>query len=125
MCNNRKVRPYILAVDNEGDFLMLLKKGLGSRGYEVATLINPAEVWATVARKHPDVIFLDIQMNGIHGGDLCIQLKKDPATASIPVVLSSASHNVAEVANVCGADGFVSKPYNTEKIVSQLEKILA
>lgn len=117
-------RPYILAVDDEKDLLTLIKKRLVSRGFEVATLLNPANVLDTVHKKHPDVIFLDIQMNGINGGDICCQLKNDPETAGIPIVLLSASHNIAEVAKTCGADGFVSKPYSTEKIVSEIRRIL-
>ena len=124
MPNRKKPRPYILAVDDENDLLMLLKKSLVSRGYEVATLLNADHFWETLHSTHPDLIFLDIRMNGIDGGDLCNQLKKDPATASIPVVILSASHNLPEVAKTCGADGFVSKPYSTEKIVSEISRVL-
>jgi CheY-like chemotaxis protein len=124
MPNRKNKRPYILAVDDENDLLMLLEKSLESQGFEVSTLLNAHHFWETVHTTHPDLIFLDIRMNGINGGDLCNQLKKDPETAAIPVVILSASHNLNEVAKHCGADGFVSKPYSTEKIVSEIRRIL-
>lgn len=121
---NKNGRPYILAVDDENDLLILIKKSLVSRGFEVATLLNASDVWDNVHTRHPDVIFLDIQINGINGGDICHQLKEDPTTADIPIVMLSASHNLADVAKNCGADGFLVKPYSTEKMLTEIRRVL-
>jgi CheY-like chemotaxis protein len=117
-------RPYIFAVDDESELLMLFHKSLTARGFKVRTSLNACDFWETMNQEQLDIIFLDIQMNGINGADLCRQLKNESCNASIPVVMLSASFNTEELAQACGADGFVHKPYSTEKIVTEIRRVL-
>ena len=123
MTTRTNARPYILAVDNENELLMLTKS-LVSQDFEVATVVSAEDLWASLKSRHPDFIFLDSRMNEINADGICTRLKQDSATAVIPVILFSASQNIAEVAKTCGADGFISKPYSTEKIISEITRIL-
>lgn len=116
--------PYLIAADDEQDLLTLFEVSLKAKGYTVGISTNAKNLWALLRRKLPDVLFLDIQMGGVNGGELCQQIKKKKETAGIPIVMLSANDNVEEIAKQCGADGFVHKPFKTEKILQEIERIL-
>jgi CheY-like chemotaxis protein len=71
----------------------------------------------------PDLVFLDIEMPGMNGGEVCRVIKADPQSRSMPVVLVS-SHDGAEVAQRCGADQFLPKPVEEPVLLETLEKYL-
>lgn len=116
--------PYLIAADDEQDLLTLFEVSMKAKGYTVGISTNAKNLWALLRRKLPDVLFLDIQMGGVNGGELCQQIKKKKETAGIPIVMLSANDNVEEIAKQCGADGFVHKPFKTEKILQEIERIL-
>ena len=116
--------PYLIAADDEKDLLTLFEVSMKAKGYTVGISTNAKNLWALLRRKLPDVLFLDIQMGGVNGGELCQQIKKKKETAGIPIVMLSANDNVEEIAKQCGADGFVHKPFKTEKILQEIERIL-
>ncbi len=121
----RNGSPYIIAVDDEKEFLMLFKASLVSKGYDVDTSLNGNHLWEKLSLKLPDIIFLDIQMKGIHGGELCRQLKQNKTTGDIPIILLSGNDNTQQLAEDCGADGFINKPSNTKAIVAEIDRIFA
>ena len=116
--------PYLIAADDEQDLLTLFEVSMKAKGYTVGISTNAKNLWALLRRKLPDVLFLDIQMEGVNGGELCQQIKKKKETAGIPIVMLSANDNVEEIAKQCGADGFVHKPFKTEKILQEIKRIL-
>ena len=116
--------PYLIAADDEKDLLTLFEVSMKAKGYKVGISTDAKNLWALLRRKLPDVLFLDIQMGGVNGGELCQQIKKKKETAGIPIVMLSANDNVEEIAKQCGADGFVHKPFKTEKILQEIERIL-
>ncbi|MGH9443695.1 MAG: response regulator, partial [Thermoanaerobaculia bacterium] len=71
----------------------------------------------------PDLIFLDIEMPGMNGGEVCRVIKADPRSKSIPIVLVS-SHYGPEFAEKCGADRFLPKPVEEPVLLAELEKHL-
>lgn len=123
--SKKNISPYILAVHDEEIVLMLLKVSLSARGYKVHTLINAKGLWESLITKIPDIIFLDIQMAGVNGDSICMELKSNAATAKIPVVLFSSFHNLEEVAKNCCADGFIRKPFSSDVIVSEINRVLS
>jgi CheY-like chemotaxis protein len=117
--------PYIIAVDNEKDLLMLFKSCLTSWGFEVATSLNAADLWSLLLKKKADVIFLDIHMDGVDGGAICEKLKKNKTTAGIPVIMLSGNDNIEVITKQFCADGFLKKPFTTQKIVEVVNRVLA
>jgi CheY-like chemotaxis protein len=77
-----------------------------------------------VAREEkPDLVFLDIEMPGMNGGEVCRVLKADPVSRAVPVVLVS-SHYGPEYAEKCGANEFLPKPVEEPVLLDTLEKYL-
>ncbi|HXH26107.1 MAG TPA: response regulator, partial [Vicinamibacterales bacterium] len=77
----------VLIVDDVPANRQLLADLLRRQGYDLETAATGDEALAAVERNPPDVILLDVVLPGISGFDVCQQLKSDPATRLIPVVL--------------------------------------
>lgn len=117
--------PYIIAVDNEKELLMLFKSCLSAWGFEVTTSLNAADLWVLLLVRKADVIFLDIHMDGVDGGSICQKLKNDKNTAGIPVIMLSGNDNIEAITKESCADGFLKKPFSTQKIVEEINRVLA
>ena len=115
--------PVVLVVDDDEDLLILLQLKLESEGFNPLCAPNGGNLMDIITQRHPDLVLLDIHMNGVDGGDLCRQIKSNPDTADIPVVLFSANANIESVSKNCGADGFITKPFSSEKFDVLLNKI--
>ena len=77
-----------------------------------------------LAQSPPDLVLLDIHMNGVDGGTVCQLIKTNQTTAAIPVIMFSANENVASIAQTCGADGYIKKPFESAKFHKAIQEIL-
>ncbi len=125
---NKRAVPLILCIDDDGDTLSLLQYLLKHGEYEVMTACDgPRGIQLATANK-PDVILLDVEMPGLNGYQVCLQLQKNPITSYIPVVFVTAhkTEQDREKAFAAGAADFLTKPFHLkpllEKIQRQLER---
>lgn len=73
---------------------------------------------------YPDVYVLDRHLSGTDGIDICIYLKSNPGTRHIPVIMVSASPDIASLAPAAGADAFLEKPFTIPDLLQTIEKQL-
>ena len=94
---SRGIRPgYVLAVDDELDIRSVLEQTLSEGGFEVKTAAGGLEALQLVVKEPPAVILLDLMMPDLDGFEVLNQLKANPATASIPVVILTAKTLTSE-----------------------------
>lgn len=117
--NKKKV--YI--ADDDPDILEVLTIILEDRGYDVTT--SPDGKSLNKLNDVPDLVLLDVRMSGSDGSEICRVLKSKDETKNIPVILISANRNLTEIAKDCGADDFISKPFDIKEIVSIARKYTA
>lgn len=117
-------KPIIMIADDEEDLLLMMQLRLRSEGFEVMISTNAEHVFELLDEKRPDLILLDISMNGTDGGAICKELKTDAATQSIPVMMFSANPNISEIADSCGAEGYISKPFNMEDMRKKIRYVI-
>ncbi|MET0465540.1 MAG: response regulator [Chitinophagaceae bacterium] len=115
--------PTILLVDDEMDILLLLKAKLRKAGYTVETSFNGEHFLDSVHQHRPDLILMDITMNGLDGGSLCHLLKSSDWTQQIPIVLFSGNDNIHVIAKNCHADAVLCKPYDPAAFDQVLHKL--
>ena len=113
----------ILLVDDDPALRTLLRAT-----FEVADVaMVEAESAAAARRKiraaRPDVILLDVNMPGTTGLELCAELKREPATREIPIVLLTGSDGTQAAAKKAGADAFVRKPFSPLELLSVAERL--
>jgi DNA-binding response OmpR family regulator len=117
----------ILVVDDEPDIVRIVTKIMESRGHEVQTAIDGPSAIAEVARSRPDVVILDLNLPGIDGFEVCRQLKGDPATRAIPVLMMTAAYVSVDDAHHgerVGADEYIIKPFLRDILVHNVERLL-
>ncbi|MEI6167565.1 MAG: response regulator [bacterium] len=116
----------ILVVDDEKDILELVNYNLTREGFGVVTAKSGEEGLNAVAQKKPDLILLDLMLPGMNGLDVCRKLKKDPATASIPIIMITAKSEESEiiVGLELGADDYVGKPFSIKVLSSRIRSVL-
>jgi CheY-like chemotaxis protein len=115
MLPSTNTAPTVLVVDDDEDLLVLLQFRLIAEGFNPIFSPNGANVVEIIAQRHPDLVLLDIHMQGVDGGNICRKIKTDPALASTRVVLFSANANIKRVSQECGADGYVTKPFDSDQ----------
>jgi CheY-like chemotaxis protein len=114
----------VLAVDDNPDAIALIKAALQDTPYTVVGVQDPFKVMELVQELHPCAITLDVMMPDVNGWQILHQLKANPATASIPVVMITVLSEPA-VGYVLGADGYLIKPFKTGVLLDTLRHIVA
>lgn len=87
---------------------------------------NGTEALAKIAEHQPDLILLDIMMPKMSGFEVCRQLKADPKTRDIQVIMVTALNEVGdhERAVDCGTDEFLTKPVNRLELITRVKSLL-
>jgi DNA-binding response OmpR family regulator len=120
-------RPTILVVDDDPDLRELVGMRLWHSGFSVTIARNGDDAVAALAEQLPDLIVLDVPMPGTDGLALCRQLREDPATADLPVIMLTARSHPAFVLEgfAAGATSYLTKPFSPRELVAEVESLLA
>jgi len=111
----------ILVVDDDPEILSMTELFLGKRGYEVFKAPNGLLALEEIKRQRPDIILCDVLMPEMDGYELYKELKKNPLTADIPVLIITAREKMEDSFKSLGVDGFISKPFPPEDLVNEIE----
>jgi len=112
----------VLIADDNADNRQLLVDIIESIGHEVVSAFDGPEALALVQDRKPDLVILDVNMPGMTGFEVCDQLKNDPKTGDIPVLMLTASRLEDYTAQgvVLSADGYLSKPFNPRELIMRI-----
>ena len=120
------MKPKILVVDDELDALEVLGFKLREAGFAPLFATDGLKALAAVRAERPDLVVLDLMLPELDGLEVCKLMRRDPATAAIPVLMLTAK--AAEMDRVVGlelgADDYVTKPYSPRELVLRIRKLL-
>jgi DNA-binding response OmpR family regulator len=109
----------ILIVEDEANILEALTFILGRAGYDVRGHGKGDGALQEVARLSPDLVVLDVMLPGRSGFEILRDLRADPATRALPVIILTAKGQVQdrEQARALGADAFLTKPFSNNELL--------
>jgi two-component system phosphate regulon response regulator PhoB len=121
-----QMKAKILVVDDEADAVELIEFNLKAAGYEVLTAADGAQALSKAKQSLPALVLLDLMLPEVDGLDVCRQLRADPATQSIPIIMLTAkSEEIDRVLGLeLGADDYVTKPFSPRELVLRVKNLL-
>jgi len=118
------MKNQILIIDDDQFILDTLKDIFIYTGYAVTAFTEINDIKATMDLCKPDLVMVDFLLQGINGGELCAQIKKNVQTQSIPVILMSAHARVMLSLGTYNCDDFLEKPFNLESLLKSVNCLL-
>jgi CheY-like chemotaxis protein len=117
----------ILIVDDEPHILEVIRVSLEDFGFDLMEVSDGENVTQTVLDARPDLILLDVMMPGKDGYTICRELKSDPQSAAIPIILLTAKSRPEEVEQglSSGANAYVSKPFSPLSLLTVIHQHLS
>ncbi|MDZ4819730.1 MAG: response regulator [Planctomycetota bacterium] len=119
-------RSRILIADDNQPNVELLEAFLAEVDADTAIAVDGRDTLDKVASFQPDLILLDVMMPKLSGFEVCSQLKKNPATRGIMVLMVTALNELGDIERAVdsGTDDFLSKPVNKVELIKRVENML-
>jgi len=116
----------ILVVDDEEDILELVRYNLSKDGYDILTAETGQAAVALANSKSLDLIILDLMLPDIDGLEVTKNLKSNPKTRPIPIVMLTAKGEEADVVAglELGADDYITKPFSPRVLIARVRAVL-
>lgn len=120
------MNPNVLVVEDDRALCDLLSWNLSAEGYQVRSTGDGEEALLMVREQIPDAIILDWMIEQVPGIEVCRQLRKDKATARIPIVMLTARGEEEDRIRglKTGADDYVTKPFSPRELMARIEALL-
>jgi DNA-binding response OmpR family regulator len=120
--------PRILIIDDEPDLLKVFRKRLEISGFQVSCLSTGVDAVKKVQEIRPNLILLDIVLPDENGYDVCYDLKSDPATSFVPIILTTAKaewkRDLEDIGRFTKADDFIAKPFESQDLIDKINRLL-
>ncbi len=120
----RTAGPTILAIDDDREAVEVLQGQLEGAGYRVYGACTAADGLRLAHELHPALITLDLNMPDMNGWQVLEALRRDPASARIPVLIVTAADQPETPPTSLRVDGFVTKPVQPDDLIKQVHRLL-
>ena len=117
----------ILIIEDDPSFSRAINHIVEKEGYNVDTASNGMTGLRMVKENPPDLLILDVMLPGLDGFEICSQLRGEPTTASLPIIMLSAKGQETdkETGLKVGANEYLTKPVNRELLLETINKLLS
>jgi DNA-binding response OmpR family regulator len=118
--------PLILIADDDEDILELIRLRLSRSGYWTLLARDGLEALTAARARRPDVAVLDVTMPGLNGYEVVEELRRDPRTSDIPIILLTGRAEAGDVARgfEAGSDDYVTKPFSPQELENRVSAAL-
>lgn len=116
----------VLIVEDSLLQAQLLTRYLQQAGLGVVSVTSGEEAQDKLTKHKPDLIILDVMLPGQSGFELCRELKTDPCTSQIPIVICSTKNTEIDKmwGNMLGADAYLPKPVDRHELIQLVEQLM-
>jgi two-component system phosphate regulon response regulator PhoB len=123
---NEQTKPYILIVEDEAPLVTLLRYNLEKQGFRVDDAGDGGEALTRITEAPPDLLLLDWMLPTMSGIELCRQLRRRPATRTLPIIMLTARAEESDAVRGLdtGADDYITKPFSNEALIARIRALL-
>ncbi len=124
--SSKSASKKILVADDEIDVLNLVCNNLKAAGFGVLKASNGIGALAEIRSSQPALVVLDLMLPGLSGLEVCKQVKSDPATKHIPIIMLTAKAEEIDriVGLELGADDYITKPFSPRELVLRVQSVI-
>src|SRR3954465_10881259 len=119
-------KPLVLVVEDEAPLLTMLRYNLEKQGFRVEEAADGQEALTRIAEQQADLVLLDWMLPVMSGIEVCRQIRRQPATRDLPVVMGAArTEDQGAVRGLnTGADDYITKPFNIDALLARMRALL-
>jgi two-component system phosphate regulon response regulator PhoB len=116
----------ICIIEDEPDIVRLIRYNLEQEGFSLVDSGTALDVMAFIKQSNPCLILLDVMIPAGDGFDVCKQVKLNPVTAHIPIIMITAKAEVHHIVTglALGADDYITKPFNISVLIARVHAVL-
>jgi two-component system, OmpR family, alkaline phosphatase synthesis response regulator PhoP len=116
----------IVVIEDEADIQEVIEHNLTREGFQVYASSDGENGLQLVKKESPNLVLLDLMLPGLDGLEVCRELKADPLTRAIPVIMVTAKGEESDIVLGLGigADDYVAKPFSPKELVARVKSVL-
>lgn len=120
------MNPTVLIVEDEPSLVALLRYNLEKSGYRVEEAVDGQEAMLKVQEEKPDLVLLDWMLPQMSGLEVCRQIRRNPATRNIPIIMLTARGEEGDRVRGldAGADDYIPKPFSPSELLARMRAVL-
>src|SRR5262249_46349395 len=117
-------RPTILIADDESSIRLLVRETLGADEYRILEVADGTSALQAARTESPNLLVLDVSMPQVDGVEVCRQLRTDPTTRALPIIILSAKGQETDRQRGldAGANAYLSKPFSPLQLLRLVEQ---
>lgn len=118
--------PHLLLVEDDSVLAELLEFRFQAEGYRITQTANGDRALLLAATDTPDLVLLDWMIEGTSGIEVCQQLRRDPRTSHVPIIMLTARESEEDRIRgmETGADDYVTKPFSPRELIARVSAIM-
>ncbi|HSZ86540.1 MAG TPA: response regulator [Puia sp.] len=113
-----KEKNHILIIEDNEDILTMIEMMLVNQNYRVSKKADGDNLELMIKEIQPDIILMDMLLSGVDGTLVCKQVKENPSTQHIPIIMISALSHGREKSEEAGSDFFLAKPFEMDDLLT-------
>ncbi|WP_316800160.1 response regulator [Pedobacter frigidisoli] len=115
----------LLICDDDIDIIEMLEIVLDDSGFDIITETDSKKVLELITDTRPQLVLMDLWMPVTSGDQILKRMREDENLSSIPVVIMSAAQDGKEVASKAGANGYIPKPFDIDKLMQKVDELMS
>lgn len=117
------MKKCVFLLEDDTDLRELFTYLLEEDNFEVKSYPTGADFRKGIHQQTPDIFVMDVMLPDGNGLDICQELKNDPKTRAVPIIMMSAHKDIAALKGGCTADDFIEKPMDIHQFLAKVERL--
>lgn len=120
---SKPMNKKIFIVEDDNDLSEAIQLFLKAEGYYTTAYADKNSIKGVILHM-PDLVLVDNRLKDGLGSELCKAIKQHPLTMNVPVIMISGCDGLADIADGCGADAYLSKPFDMIELIELIDRQL-